>query len=368
MAACSLLDLHRLGPSVPPATYKYGTDRTIDVMLGSPNILDSVRRAGYLAYDDGIFSKHRGLFVDIDFLQLMGPMAAILPAHSRRLCSEDQPSVDRYIAAFNVYADSHNLWQRVDDLAVVASSLSTEYCQMEFDAIDRDITRAMLHAEKLAKRPSGKYAWSSKLREAGLVTRYLPLRPREVEHHCNFRASILALKTRLHFLNFSVADDLSSDISIIKPRWKSALKALRIVRTNASDHRNVHLHTTLAHYENMESSADVKKKVQRIKCLINVERMRKPFRQVHTALSSSRGKGVSKLFFPSGIKKVAARFSTPDGIVSPENLISMAQSDKISVTYFTILDSFDTIVNGFVKRKRLLLDMGNSSTLLATTV
>jgi hypothetical protein len=127
----------------------------------------------------------------------------------------------------------------------------------------------------------------------------------------------------------------------------------------------------------MESSADVKKKVQRIKCLINVERMRKPFRQVHTALSSSRGKGVSKLFVPSGIKnkKVAARFSTPDGIVSPENLISMAQSDKTSVTYDTILDCDAIEVEllrynreWFRQAKETPFGLGNSSTLLATTV
>jgi hypothetical protein len=55
MAECSLIDLHTLGPDDPPPTYKYGTGRRIDYMLGSPNIADSVRRAGYLSYDDGIF-------------------------------------------------------------------------------------------------------------------------------------------------------------------------------------------------------------------------------------------------------------------------------------------------------------------------
>ena len=169
MSECSLTDLHRLGPEVPPATYKYGKDRTIDFMLGSPNISDSVRRAGYLAYDDGIFSKHRGLFVDLNFHQLMGPMAAIFPPQSRRLRSEDQPSVDRYVDAFNAYAADHNLRQQVEDLTVVASTLPTTSCQQLFDAIDRDLTRALIHAEKLAKRPSGKFAWSPKLREAGLV-------------------------------------------------------------------------------------------------------------------------------------------------------------------------------------------------------
>jgi hypothetical protein len=78
MAECSLSDLHGLGPEVPLAAYKYGTERKIDFMLGSPNISDSVRRAGYLVYDDGIFSKHRGMYVDLDFNALMRPIASIL--------------------------------------------------------------------------------------------------------------------------------------------------------------------------------------------------------------------------------------------------------------------------------------------------
>jgi hypothetical protein len=119
-------------------------------MLGSPNILDSVC-AGFLVYDNGIFSKHRGLFVDLDSHQLMGPVPTIMPSQSRRLRSEDQPSVDCYVDAFREYAADHNLWKRVEDLAVVASSLPTAICQQQFEAINRDITRAMIHAEKLAK-------------------------------------------------------------------------------------------------------------------------------------------------------------------------------------------------------------------------
>ena len=83
MSNCALSDLHLLGPESPPATYKYGSDRKIDYMLGSPNVSDSVRSAGYLAYDDGIFSKHRGICIDLDFHNLMGPAALILPPQAR---------------------------------------------------------------------------------------------------------------------------------------------------------------------------------------------------------------------------------------------------------------------------------------------
>ena len=188
---CSLSDLHCLGPDSPPATYKYGNARRIDYMLGSHALLESVRRAGYLSYDDGIFSKHRGLFLDLDFQSLLGQVATIVPPPACCLNSEDQPSVDRYLEAFHQYAIDYLLWRRVKDLATIAFSMPVDHCKLSFDAIDRDVTRAMLHAEKMSRRPAGKYAWSPKLREAGLVARYWHLRLREIERGFCFHWSTI---------------------------------------------------------------------------------------------------------------------------------------------------------------------------------
>ena len=250
-------------------------------MLGSPNILDAIRRAGYLAYDDGIFSKHRGIYVDLDFHTLLGPIASIRPAKVRQLKSEDQSSVDRYVEAFQAYAKAHNLWQRVNDLAVVASSLPLHRCKDNFDALNRDITRAMLHSEKSAKRPAGKYAWSPKLREAGLLARYRHLRLREVQKGYCLSTPISALKTRLKNLQVQLDDNQTSAVEAITIRWKAALKDFREVRASSFDHRAVHLKTTLTHYENQASSSEIKEKIKRIKRLINIDYMRNPFRQVN---------------------------------------------------------------------------------------
>ena len=346
MAECSLIDLHGLGPAAPPATYKYGKDRKIDFMLGSCNLRDSVRRAGFLAYDDRVFSKHRGMFLDLDFQMLLGPVAKIVPPTGRRLNSEDQPSVDRYMEAFRQYADDHHLWRRVKELSTIAFSLPVSQCKACFDAIDRDVTRAMLHAERLSRRPSGKYA-CPKLREAGLRARYWHLRLRELENSgCCLRAPIAALSTRFQKLGLSLDDDLSQDIATVKPRWKTAIKELKKVRNLAYDHRAVHLMSTLAHYENLSGTSDnydkeaTKEKIKRIKRLLNTESMRKPFRSINASLTVSQSGGLSKLFVPVGVKnqKVAARFCQPDGTVTPEQLIEMAKSDKTAVEYATILD------------------------------
>ena len=346
MSECSLSDLHCLGPDVPPATYKYGHARKIDFMLGSHNLIDSVQRAGYLAYDDGIFSKHRGLFLDFDFQALLGPVAPIVSSSARRLNSEDQPAVDRYLEAFRQYATDHNLWSRVNDLATIAASLPVSQCKLRFDAIDRDVTRAMLYAEKQSRRPAGKYAWSPKLREAGLLARYWNLRLREIDRGICLRVPISALSKRLRKLGLSVIDDHTSDAPTVKSRWKDAIKELKTIRSLAYDHRAVHLASTLSYYENLTGDdenydeAAIKEKIKRIKRLLNVESMRKPFRTIHASISSFQSGGLSKLFVPVRVKnsKVAARFCNPDGTLTSSNLIAMAQSDKTSVEYETLLD------------------------------
>jgi len=61
---CQLYDLHTIGPNdKPPATYPYGNHRRIDYMLATSMVKETICCAGYLVYNDGIHSKHRGLFL-----------------------------------------------------------------------------------------------------------------------------------------------------------------------------------------------------------------------------------------------------------------------------------------------------------------
>ena len=124
-------------------------------MFGSAAVRECVRKAGYLEYDNGVFSKHRGMFIDLDFESLMGTVDKIAPIQTRGIRSDDQPSVDRYLDAFREYADDHIIWNRVSELATVAPSMPPRAVKECYDAIDRDVTRGMLHAEKMAKRITG---------------------------------------------------------------------------------------------------------------------------------------------------------------------------------------------------------------------
>jgi hypothetical protein len=145
-------------------------------------------------------------------------------------------------------------------------------------------------------------------------------------------------------------DDAGSDESDIKRQWKTAIKTLRTVRDAAFDHRAVHLRATLTQYITQNEAIDdidneefeeTKKKITRIRRLINTENMRKPFRSIHASMPSLHHGGLDNLYVPSGIKshKVAAKFCDPDRSVDYLQLIQMATSDKYSVEYeTTILD------------------------------
>jgi hypothetical protein len=70
MRECGLVDLLD-APELDPDeqlmdTYRRGTNRQIDYMLGTPRVHSSVRRRGALEYNDGIISDHRGLYVDLN--------------------------------------------------------------------------------------------------------------------------------------------------------------------------------------------------------------------------------------------------------------------------------------------------------------
>ena len=138
-----------------------------------------------------------------------------------------------------------------------------------------------------------------------------------------------------------------TDIPELKLKWKAAQKLLRTVQDKAFDYRAVHLRSSLEQYLNLtfaddESGADENKtKIERICRLINIENMRKPFRCIKSQVSPIHGGGLSKLFVPSGVKdkNVATKYCEEDGSVTRSQLIKMAQTDKNSVEFNTLLDA-----------------------------
>lgn len=180
-----------------------------------------------------------------------------------------------------------------------------------------------------------------KLCEAGLLTRYWNLRLKELESGSSLGFAISRLKQRLSSLNIVLADASGNDVTDVKTKWKESLSILKKIRNSAFDYRAEHLHSNLAMYQALDPQGNDNiaanhGKIRRILQLLNTEQMRKPFRTIHSSMSTTRLVGLSKLFVPVGGRNqnVASKFCQPDGSLSKANLIQMAQSDKTAVHNF----------------------------------
>ncbi|KAI2492618.1 hypothetical protein MHU86_21932 [Fragilaria crotonensis] len=176
--SCSLHDLHANDPAT--STYIGAAARRIDYIFGCQKIREVMSRSGTLSYSEGPQSDHRGLYVDLElgsYLQST-KMKISQPTH-RSLQTGNPELVSSYHSSMLQYYSQHNMEKRIDDLFDNHQSLSREEVRRILTSWDNDQGRAMLHSERLLRRPPKKYQWSPTLRNAAIVCRYWKLRLRE---------------------------------------------------------------------------------------------------------------------------------------------------------------------------------------------
>ena len=82
-----------------PATFERGKD-CIDYVLASPRILQAITHAGYTPQSGGLFSDHRGLFMDIDIETALGGILSQMPTATGRTFAASSPAlVTKYLEA-----------------------------------------------------------------------------------------------------------------------------------------------------------------------------------------------------------------------------------------------------------------------------
>jgi hypothetical protein len=109
---CGLYDLMELLGADTSAqltdTFRCGTNRRIDYILGTERPLQSVRHCGVLAFNDGIVSDHRGLFIDFDPTILFGgAVADPVSMLSRGFSSKNAKKVTAYVDSLERYWTDH---------------------------------------------------------------------------------------------------------------------------------------------------------------------------------------------------------------------------------------------------------------------
>lgn len=134
------------------------------------------------------------------------------------------------LAAFNVYERVRDVWKKLDKYGPTLETLR------HFNALDRDITRAMLHAEKRCfKGRTGKHPWSPALSLAGWVVRYWKTRLRLLLGGYTIPDFVKAMRER-----FSIEDEAAMEAEVLEG-LRMAKTKLREVQGNVEALQKSHL-------------------------------------------------------------------------------------------------------------------------------
>ena len=235
---CDLNDLHALSPA--PSTYMGASNRRIDYILGCSNILRATTKQGTLSYYEGPQADHRGLFVDIDFANLLGIQSSpsIVTPSSRLLKSGNPESVASYNEAMIQYSFDHRMTDRIQQLDRNKHMYTRSRVRKLLEAWDDDQGRAMRHAESSLRRPPQPYQWSAELRNAGILRRYWRLRLRECLHNETHDAIFERLECQITAADSTFKLPFRSvQLPEIRSHLNLATKALTKVQTNATEVR-----------------------------------------------------------------------------------------------------------------------------------
>eukprot|EP00978_Attheya_sp_CCMP212_P007209 scaffold16728_cov60-Attheya_sp.AAC.2 len=150
LADTGLIDLmaNQLGNQLPE-TYNRGST-TLDHCFGSPRLAKAVERAGYLAYNDGIPTDHRGMVLDFN-----------------------RAKQYRQQASTNII--SNNILKRALAIEEDAKSGFTTELKTELEKVDADLNKILLDAEGQIATHSY-IPWSPELHKAYEVWKYWRIR------------------------------------------------------------------------------------------------------------------------------------------------------------------------------------------------
>eukprot|EP00978_Attheya_sp_CCMP212_P042668 scaffold263990_cov30-Attheya_sp.AAC.1 len=128
-----LVDLmaNKLGNQLPE-TYNRGST-TLDHCFGSPRLAKAVKKAGYLAYNDGIPTDHRGMFLDFNRKLLYGAQQHIVKRPARTLSTKNKIGAKQYRQQASTNISSNNILKRALAIEEDAKSGFTNELKIELE-------------------------------------------------------------------------------------------------------------------------------------------------------------------------------------------------------------------------------------------
>ena len=283
----SLINITSPPGTTSPATYKRGR-KTLDHIWITPNLSGHVTKFGYLPYDLGFDSDHRGTFVDLHCTGTETP----IPTRKRRrkLKSKHPKNTSIYLRQVHKALKGHNIGARIAQLEG-RTELSPQQ-KHELDKIDQTLTGIMLHAESLLQPFRTTDSFSKKLHEAKQTRHYW----RKILH-LRVTTSHYALQK---YLSLHVETNILLPRPTIIKKISEASSRIEMLRKNNRAHREKTLEEIIRQEEQRSGGQHA---AQGPKAILNTERSIRRH-NILRQLKHPAGYGAGKLEVPSGCHTV----------------------------------------------------------------
>ena len=189
-------------------------------------------------------SDHRGIVIDFNTQQLLGQQEHIVSPNKRGLNANNPIQVERFLDELQHYWKKYNIATRISQATKQPPNVTS--LRSTVNSIDRDITKAMLRAEKKVRK-SERPPWSPALKQASLQVKYYKLLRQQRLQKMDLSAAIQ--HTRQQLETTPEYPQTSQEYQTLL--WK-AQKALKKIRRNAQSNRDQHLDILLKRYGMLE--------------------------------------------------------------------------------------------------------------------
>ena len=282
-------ETHGLGAEVP--TYHRSAHR-IDYVLVSRNVFQNTMKCGIEELNAGIISDHKGLFLDINFTNLMkGENREKPKSEKRKILSSRPKAIQKYKASLQEHLENHTVWQRLSHLIDSQSNNTwTAEERTKLVQIDEEITNGMLSAEAKAGK-SKDIPWSVALMQATIKAAYWRLALRGHKTNKNYfpRLEQLAEKAKM-----SKEERIANSQQEISTKLREANNNVRKVSKEASSNREKFL------MEQIDACHQVNQ-VKKAKILENLLRAKHTsivFKQLRKMIKGSASGALSYILIP----------------------------------------------------------------------
>jgi hypothetical protein len=173
-----LSERHAESETDTPNTHLRGSKK-IDFVLTTAGIAPFIQAIGLLEFDVIFRTDHRAFFIDIDMDIFFGSETETLPAQRlRQLQLEDPRVATEYRKALHQQFIHQSVFRRTKEQSESSKSGEWNIAQeSKYEALDRDITRAIMHAESVCLlKHTHNTPWSPAIGRATSSIRYWDLR------------------------------------------------------------------------------------------------------------------------------------------------------------------------------------------------